>query len=661
MIRWGILAAGRIAGAFAKGVAHCDSGHVVAVASRSLDKAEAFAKEHGIERAHGSYEALLNDPEVDAVYIATPHPMHPQWCIAAARAGKHILCEKPLALNRFEAETAIEAARAHGVLMMEAFMYRCHPQTRKVVELVQSGAIGELRMMTGSFGFNASGVPKTHRLMANELGGGGILDVGGYPVSMARLIAGAASGKPFADPIDVTGFGHVGETGVDEWATATLRFDGDVVAQVSTSVVVTLANDFRIFGSTGSIHVPKPWVINPEGGMCEIVVNGETQTIETDRWLYGIEADAAAEAINAGKQEAAPPAMTWADTLGNMATLDRWRMAIGQQYEAEKWHNTSGSVQRPSEPKIPAESIAGIDKPISKLILGTDAACALPGSHALFDAFYELGGTCFDTAHIYSSGKSEEHLGWWLRSRGVRDDVVVIAKGAHSPNCFPEHIEPQLDESLERLRTNHADLYFLHRDNPDVPVGEFADALDKLVRAGRIHAIGGSNWSPSRVDAFNAYAAANGLTPMGAVSNNFSLARLIKPYWPGCITSSDDTTRTWHERRQMPLFAWSSQARGFFVEGLAAPDKLDDSLMVQAWYSDDNFERRRRAFELAQQRGVSGLNIALAYAMTQAFPLYALIGPRSLAELRTVLPALSVELSADETAWLDLRKTQETP
>jgi aryl-alcohol dehydrogenase-like predicted oxidoreductase len=238
----------------------------------------------------------------------------------------------------------------------------------------------------------------------------------------------------------------------------------------------------------------------------------------------------------------------------------------------------------------------------------------------------------------------------------VRDDVVVIAKGAHSPDCFPDRIEPQLDESLERLQTDRADLYFLHRDNPNVPVSEFADALHALVVAGRIGAIGGSNWSPPRVDAFNAYAAARGLTPIGAVSNNFSLARMVSPIWAGCIASSDDATRAWHERQGMALFAWSSQARGFFVEGLAGPDKRDDATMVHAWYSDDNFERRRRAFELARQRGVSGMNIALAYVLAQSFPLFALVGPRSLAELRTLLPALDVQLSADEVAWLDLRE-----
>src|SRR5580765_1443630 len=138
---WGIIATGSIAGAFARGVGHSRTGRVVAVASRSREKAETFAREHGVAKAHGSYEALLEDDEVDAIYIATPHPLHAQWAIRCAQAKKHVLVEKPIGMNHAQAMAVVEAARVNNVFLMEAFMYRCHPQTRKLVELIRGGAI----------------------------------------------------------------------------------------------------------------------------------------------------------------------------------------------------------------------------------------------------------------------------------------------------------------------------------------------------------------------------------------------------------------------------------------------------------------------------------------------------------------------------------------
>ena len=153
---------------------------------------------------------MLADPDIDAIYIATPHPFHAEWAIKAAEAGKHVLCEKPMALTAFEADAMIHAARKAGTFLGEAFMYRLHPQTERLVELVRTGAIGEVRMIKSSFGFAMPGFQPEHRLFANDLAGGGILDVGGYPVSMARLIAGAAAGKPFAEPDKVAGTAHLG-------------------------------------------------------------------------------------------------------------------------------------------------------------------------------------------------------------------------------------------------------------------------------------------------------------------------------------------------------------------------------------------------------------------------------------------------------------------
>ena len=251
-LAWGIIGAGGIARAFARGLATSKTGELVAIGSRSQESADKFGAEFGLTHCHGSYEALLADPAVQAVYIATPHPKHAEWAIKAADAGKHILCEKPLTMNWPEAMAVVEAARRNDVFLMEAFMYRCHPQTRKLVELIKDGAIGDVRVIQATFSFHAAFDPD-RRLLNPDLGGGGILDVGCYCASMVRLVAGVALGEPFADPIDVKGVGHLGETGVDEWALAILKFPGDIVAELSAGVQVNQDNTVRIFGSRGNL------------------------------------------------------------------------------------------------------------------------------------------------------------------------------------------------------------------------------------------------------------------------------------------------------------------------------------------------------------------------------------------------------------------------
>lgn len=338
-LSWGLLAAGAIARAFAKGVKHSRTGRLLAVGSRSKDKAEAFGEEFDIPRRHGSYEELLADKDVQAVYVSTPHPMHAEWAIKAAEAGKHVLCEKPLTINLTEAEAVIQAARRNDVFLMEAFMYRCHPQTARLIELIRQGAVGEVRLIKASFSFHAGSDP-TSRLLANALGGGGILDVGCYTTSMSRLIAGVAAGGDFAEPLEIKGCAHLGATGVDEWAIASLRFPGDILAQVATGVQLTQENLVQVFGTEGHITVPWPWIPAREGGTCRILVNrkGKEQpeeiVIETEQYLYGMEADTVA--ANIDRRQAPPPAMTWDDTLGNMRTLDAWRESIGLVYESEK-------------------------------------------------------------------------------------------------------------------------------------------------------------------------------------------------------------------------------------------------------------------------------------------------------------------------------------
>jgi predicted dehydrogenase len=336
-LRWGIVSTGNIARTLARALAQSTTGELTAVGSRTGESAAAFAREFGIRRAHASYEALFADPEVDVVYIATPHPSHAHWTVLAARAKKHVLCEKPLGMTHAEALRMVEAARENDVFLMEAFMYRCAPQTRKLVELVASGALGRVHAISASFGFDGA-FPLSGRLLANELGGGGIMDVGCYPVSIARLVAGAAQGAPFSDPLSLHGLGHVGpSTRVDEYAVAVLKFPGDIVATLSTGVQLLQDNVVRVFGREGRLLVREPFLPAREGGFTEILIerpgrDPETVRVEAPDSLYVYEVDAVAAQIE--RREARE--MSHADSLGNARTLDQWRQAVGVTYVADQ-------------------------------------------------------------------------------------------------------------------------------------------------------------------------------------------------------------------------------------------------------------------------------------------------------------------------------------
>ena len=299
--------------------------------------------------------------------------------------------------------------------------------------------------------------------------------------------------------------------------------------------------------------------------------------------------------------------------------------------------------------------IPHLAKPVARLIMGCDNQTTMPHGAAVWDDYFERGGNAFDTAYVYGGGLQEKLLGQWIKNRGLREEVVVIAKGAHTPFCTPEGLTEQLHESLGRLQTPYADIYMLHRDNLEVPVGQFVEVLNEHVRAGRIRAFGGSNWSLARVAAANRYAARKGRQGFSVVSNNFSLARMVDPVWAGCISAADKASRRWLRKHQLPLLAWSSQARGFFTDR-AGRDKLDDEQLVRCWYADDNFARRERAYELAERKGVPAIAIAAAYVLTQPFPMFALIGPRIISETVSSLVCLGVTLTPKEAAWLNLER-----
>lgn len=325
-LRWGILGPGSIARQFAEGLPTSKTGELVAVGSRTLSRAEEFCAKHG-GKAYGSYEEVLADPNVDAVYIATPHHLHMEHTIMVAKAGKGILCEKPFTLNTVEAEKALAAVREAGVFFMEAFMYRCTAQTAKVREWIASGVIGDVKLVNASFAFQASEEWNNFR---NDpaVGGGGLMDVGSYCVSLARLAFGE-------EPSDVHYVSQRSTKGVDWIGSGLMKFSGDRSAVFQTGVGIVCRNDAVIYGTKGRIVVNDPWK-NGKGKTLQRFEGWDTLAEEhelgvTNAELYGIEADAVAEFWEAKEC----PHVTIEDTLEQMRTLDKLRASAGLEFSAE--------------------------------------------------------------------------------------------------------------------------------------------------------------------------------------------------------------------------------------------------------------------------------------------------------------------------------------
>ena len=292
-----------------------------------------------------------------------------------------------------------------------------------------------------------------------------------------------------------------------------------------------------------------------------------------------------------------------------------------------------------------------LDRELSQLVLGTTVYRDQPEdvSVELLDAWLELGGTIIDTGREY--GMSERIVGRWLRERGLGDEIAILSKGAHQDEIrrrvTPADIAADLHESLAELGRDAIDLYLLHRDDPAVPVGPLVECLDEHRRAGLIRAFGASNWTTERLAEANAHAAAHGLEGFSCSSPSLNLARQNEPPWLDCLSAADPDSRTWYARTGLPLFAWSAQAAGFFA-GSPSPDA------ARVYDSADNRERLRRATELARTRGCSAHHVALAWVLHQPFPTFAIIGPRTVDQLRDSVAALDVELTPDECRWLDL-------
>ncbi len=664
-IRWGIIGPGAIARNYADGLAQSKSGKLTAIASRDVSRRKAFGDQYAIPelKRYADYAALLADPDVDAVYVATPHPWHAELSIAALRAGKHVLCEKPAGMNAAEVTAVTEVAAQEGRFFMEAFMYRCHPQIARVLEIIAAGEIGTPQHIKTHFGFNAPYRPGS-RLYELALGGGGILDVGGYPASLARLIAGAAESAPFANPVSVKGTGMLAQTGVDAVAYGLLTFASGFTAEIAVAVARNMDNRAVITGPKGQIVIDDPWVpgrnAGPSTTKLHITLGTQTRTevLGDERMLFAFEAEHVSKAIAAGLLQAPHPAPSHADSIGNNELLDKWRSELGYKTftEIPATNRKLVGVVPKGLPALPKVALDGVALPVSKLILGCDNRNTVAEGAIVWDAWLEAGGNAFDTGFVYGGGLHEKVLGEWIAARGVAKDVVVVAKGGHTPYCTPRAVATQLDMSLERLGLAFAPIYIMHRDNPAVPVGEFVDALNQMKAAGKIGIFGGSNWSPARLAEANGYAAKHGLEPFRIQNNNLSLAVMEKPVWVGCITSNTPETLAALRRGGVTHLSWSSQARGYFLPEALRNRLPADTAPETCFGSPTNAERRKRAETLAAERGVSAHNIATAWVLNQTFPSLALIGPRSPGEIASTLPGAAITLTEAEVLWLNLER-----
>ena len=322
--RWGILGLGSIANSFADGLKSVPGAQLAAVGSRSQEKAEAFRQKQGALRAHGSYEALAADPEIDAIYVATPHPMHAQDAMLCLNHGKAVLCEKPFTVNAKQAEQVIALAREKNLFLLEGMWSRFFPLMAQVRTLLKDGAIGEARMIQSDFGFRTDVNPKG-RLFAPELGGGALLDVGCYVVSLASML--------FGTPTAIAGVATIGETGVDEQAAMTLRYANGEVAALTTAIRTNTAQEAIITGTGGRITIHSPWWKPSQMTLTRSGQPDELISIPFEGNGFNYEAMEVAACLASGKTES--DILPLDETLSIMRTLDALRAQFGVKYPME--------------------------------------------------------------------------------------------------------------------------------------------------------------------------------------------------------------------------------------------------------------------------------------------------------------------------------------
>ncbi|MCL9661130.1 Gfo/Idh/MocA family oxidoreductase [Paenibacillus hunanensis] len=323
-LNWGVVGTGGISNKFIADLPFTSNGVAYAASSRSMESAEAFVQKYNMTRAYDDYDKMLEDPELDAVYVGTPHPLHKENVLKALHAGKHVLCEKPFTINAGELEEMITLAREKKLFLMEGMWTRFLPPLRKVREWIRDGRIGEVLLTKAEFGFRMPWEPE-HRLLNPELGGGALLDTGIYPVSFASMIFGA-------QPEKILSTAHMGETGVDEQFSIILGYSGGRTATLNGSIRILLPNEAYIHGTEGYIHIPQ-FLFSREASL--YVEGEEVETFTDDRECegYAFEAEEAGRLILEGKLES--DVMPLDESLAIMRILDEVRAQWGFKYSWE--------------------------------------------------------------------------------------------------------------------------------------------------------------------------------------------------------------------------------------------------------------------------------------------------------------------------------------
>ncbi|MFN8482229.1 MAG: Gfo/Idh/MocA family oxidoreductase [Anaerolineae bacterium] len=311
-VRWGILGAANIAiRAVMPALQGARNGKMVAIGSRDLGKSRSVAAQFNIPRAYGTYEELIEDPNVDAIYIPLPNHLHAPWTEKAAAAGKHVLCEKPLALNADEAQAMVDACQRHGVLLMEAFMYRFHPRIRHIRRIIDADTIGPVRLVRASFTFQFTRRPNIR--LDPAMGGGALMDVGCYGVNFSRYVMGA-------EPSGVFAYHRVGDTGVDTTLVGLLQFDSGRLAEVDCSFEIVTRRSIEVAGTLGTIEAPVTWI--PGLAEATLVVDRANDWREVITFpgvdQYRLMVEEFGDAVLTGGAVPLPPS----DAVANMRVID---------------------------------------------------------------------------------------------------------------------------------------------------------------------------------------------------------------------------------------------------------------------------------------------------------------------------------------------------
>ncbi len=314
-VKWGLLGTGFISEIMANAFSDSTTSTIFGVASQSLEKAKNFAEKFSIQNYYDDHDALMNNPEIDVIYISLPNHLHKEWIIRAATAGKHILCEKPLVLNTQEADEILSAVRQAKVLCMEGLMYRSHPVAHQLESLIQSKVIGDIKLFNAIYTADISHI-------ANPLFGGSIRNLACYPISLVRLLTNA-------EPVSVLGLGRMNpKTGTDHQATAILKFPNDIIANISTADDLDMSWKFEIYGTKGRISVPtNPWWPEKTNNQILVYPNGEKYpqeiNVSADKSLFTYQIDELAQHINRGETSVPPSAVSLEHSYGNINVLEK--------------------------------------------------------------------------------------------------------------------------------------------------------------------------------------------------------------------------------------------------------------------------------------------------------------------------------------------------